>query len=263
MRTESKYELSKNTGKIPNGFLFRVRQGSAFRAVDAGFSEKRAWYEGKFRHVWLWNEFPYKQIIGGKDTGIDIVAETVEGDFRAIQCKCRDEGAYIDKPSVDSFLATSSKSFINDQFQTTTFSLRLWISTTNKWGSEAENAIKHQNPRVLRLNLNDLEDAPVDGEKLDRGVSGAPARTAKKKLQDHHQKALENFHKHFRSTDRGKLIMACGTGKTFTALKLAEHETPEDGFVLSLVPSIAMLGQTLREWTAEADKTILLTLKEA
>ena len=56
------------------------------------------------------------------------------------------------------------------------------------------------------------------------------------------------------SADQGKLIMACGTGKTFTALKIAERETPENGFVLFLVPSIAPLSQTLREWTAEFTK---------
>ncbi len=231
-------------------------KGSRFERLMRGFLQTAPWYEGTLKHVWLWNEFPHKQSIGGKDTGIDLVAQTIEGDFWAVQCKCWDASSYIDKPAVDSFLATSSKTFTNDQDQTTAFSRRLWISTTNKWGSEAENAIKHQNPPVMRLGLTELEEAPVNWEELDRGISGTLARTAKKKLRDHQQKAVGAFHEHFQSGDRGKLIMACGTGKTFTALKIAEQETPKQGMVLFLVPSIALLGQTLREWTAESDKSI-------
>ncbi len=231
-------------------------KGKRFERLIQAFLKTVPWYEGKFKHIWLWNEFPYKQNIGGKDTGIDLVAQTVEGDFWAIQCKCWSESSYIDKPAVDSFLATSSKTFINGQRQTTAFAVRLWISTTNKWGGEAGNAIQHQNPPVLRLNLTDLEEAPVDWEELDKGISGAGARTAKKKLREHQKTALEKCHEHFQAVDRGKLIMACGTGKTFTSLKIAEHETPNKGMVLFLVPSIALLGQTLREWTAEADKPI-------
>lgn len=50
--------------------------------------------------------------------------------------------------------------------------------------------------------------------------------------------------------------MACGTGKTFTALRIAEHETDGKGLILFLVPSIALLGQTLREWSADANEPI-------
>src|SRR5699024_5320375 len=63
-------------------------------------------------------------------------------------------------------------------------------------------------------------------------------------------KAIEGFETH----DRGKLIMACGTGKTFTALRLAERVAENNGGrarVLFLVPSIALLSQTLKEWTAQ------------
>lgn len=231
-------------------------KGDRFERLMQAFLQTYPIYEGKFKHVWLWKEFPYKQNIGGKDTGIDLVAQTVEGDFWAIQCKCWDEKSTIDKPSVDTFLATSSKTFINDQHQTASFALRLWISTTNKWGSEAQNTIHHQSPPVHRINLTDLEEAPVDWEELDKGISGVQARQEKKKLREHQQRASDKFHEHFQNNDRGKLIMACGTGKTFTSLKIAERETNGKGLVLFFVPSIALLGQTLREWTAEAEKPI-------
>ncbi len=231
-------------------------KGDRFERLMQAFLQTVPWYAGTFRHVWLWREFPYKQNLGGKDTGIDLVAQTVEGDFWAIQCKCYAETAHIDKPAVDSFLATSSKQFINDQLQTTSFALRLWISTTNKWGSEAEKAIRHQEPPVQRISLADLENVPVDWAALEQGISGAQARQERKQPRPHQQAAITAFHEHFQTGDRGKLIMACGTGKTFTSLKIAENETGGRGLVLFLAPSIALVGQTLREWTAETSTDI-------
>ncbi len=231
-------------------------KGARFERLMQAFLKTYPVYEGKFRHIWLWNEFPYRQSIGGKDTGIDLVAEeNVTGDFWAIQCKCWNEKATVDKAAVDSFLATSSKTFIKEQNQTDKFAMRLLISTTNKWGSEADNAIRYQIPPVLRIKLTDLKDAQVDWEKLDKGISGTQARLSKSP-REHQKTAVDKFKVHFQNNDRGKLIMACGTGKTFCSLKIAEMQAGEHGFVLFLVPSIALLGQTLREWAAEADKSI-------
>jgi predicted helicase len=213
-------------------------------------------YAFLFKNVWLWNEFPGKLDLGGGDTGIDLVALTHEGDYWAIQCKCFQEGATIDKPAVDSFLSTSSREFKNEQMQTTRFAHRLWISTTNKWGPNATEAIRNQNPPVTRINLFDLIEAPVDWEKLEQGIHGEESRTPKKTLRNHQTEALTKTHDHFKTADRGKLIMACGTGKTFTALRIAENETDGKGLILFLVPSIALLGQTLREWCADANEPI-------
>ena len=82
-------------------------KGARFERLMQAFLRTVPWYEGKFKHVWLWNEFPYRQHISGKDTGIDLVAQTVEGDFGAVECKCWDENAYTDKSAVDSFPATN------------------------------------------------------------------------------------------------------------------------------------------------------------
>lgn len=231
-------------------------KGSRFERLMQAYLQTSPLYEGRFRHVWLWNEFPYKENFGGKDTGIDLVAQTVEGDFWAIQCKCYDEKTQITKASVDSFLSTSSKVFVNDQHQTTSFALRLWISTTNNWGTEAENAIRNQNPPVQRISLTDLENAPVDWEALDKGITGTKARSGKKSPRPHQEKAIAAFHEYFKTGERGKLIMACGTGKTYTALKIAEKETGGKGLVLVLTPSISLVGQTLREWMAESSEEI-------
>lgn len=207
--------------------------------------------------VWLWEDFPSRADFGGKDTGIDLVARTDTGDFWAIQCKCYKEDAIIDKPAVDSFLATSSRQFIDpDTLQNTQFSQRLWISTTNHWGTNAEEAIKNQMPPVNRVGLVDLQTSPVDWDLLLDGLKGKDAMLPGKQPREHQLRAMSAAYTHFADHDRGKLIMACGTGKTYTALKIAEQMLPDKGLVLFLVPSISLLGQTLNAWCADATKTI-------
>ena len=229
-------------------------KGAKFEKLMRLYLQVAPEYNGKFKEIWLWDDFPYKKDFSGKDTGIDLVALTVEGDYWAIQCKCYAKDARITKDGVDSFLATSSKEFHNANMETTRFAYRLWISTTNNWNSEAERTIQNQNPPVLRIGLADLENAPIEWEKLLKG--DANALVAKYPLREHQKAARDSVHQYFKTADRGKLIMACGTGKTFTSLRIAENETNSNGLILFLVPSIALLGQTLREWSAQAEKPI-------
>ena len=226
-------------------------KGTRFERLMQAYLKTDPLYADRFQTVWLWDDFPYKSDFGGKDVGIDLVAQTESGDYWAIQCKCFADDSYIDKPAVDSFLATSSRMFDDGK----TFAQRLWISTTNRWNSEAEKTIRNQNPPVSRLSLTELENAPVDWTELENGICGAKALKAKYPLKPHQTEALQACHEHFKTADRGRLIMACGTGKTFTSLKIAETEA-QNGRVLFLVPSIALLGQTLREWTAQAAEKI-------
>ncbi len=106
-------------------------KGDRFERLMQAYLRTDPKYAYLFKNVWLWNEFPGKIDLGGGDTGIDLVALTNEGDYWAIQCKCFQESAIIDKPAVDSFLSTSSREFKNEQMQTSRFAHRLWISTTN------------------------------------------------------------------------------------------------------------------------------------
>ena len=209
--------------------------------------------------VWLWEEFPGRKDFGGTDTGIDLVAKTEMGDYWAIQCKCYAEDATIDKPAVDSFLATSSRTFTNEvTFQTTRFAKRIWISTTNHWGSNAEEAIHRQEPPVTRIGLADLNSSPVDWQKLMDGLTGNSALVEGKTPRKHQLAAISKAYAHYITdgNDRGKLIMACGTGKTYTSLLIAEQLLGGKGLVLFMVPSIALLGQSLNAWSADAKKPI-------
>lgn len=254
MGTENSFKAILNS--IRTASFSERDKGDRFERLMQAYLLTDPTYANKLKQVWLWNEFPGKKDFGGKDTGIDLVALTNEGDYWAIQCKCFKADAIIDKPAVDSFLSTSSRQFMDEQLRTTKFSHRLWISTTNHWGKNAEEAIHNQSPPVSRIDLFHLQEAPVDWEKLDKGIFGEVSRAGRKTLLPHQREAMNCTNKHFKVSDRGKLIMACGTGKTFTALRIAENETNEKGLILFLVPSIALLGQSLRAWSADAQKAI-------
>ncbi len=205
--------------------------------------------------VWLWEEFPGRKDFGGKDLGIDLVARTEYGDYWAIQCKCYAEDAQISKSSVDSFLSNASRQFTDpDTFQTKEFSNLVWVQTNNKrWGVNAMEAIQGLTKPFNRISLYDLEISVVDWDKLKSGLYGDNAKLPGKQPRPHQLVAMSKAYEHFVTQDneRGKLIMACGTGKTYTSLKIMEQITPKDGFVVFLVPSIALLGQTLNAWMAD------------
>lgn len=234
-------------------------KGYRFERLMQAYLKTTTLYANLFEEVWLWTEFPFHDQFGGKDTGIDLVARTVEGEYWAIQCKCYAANAFINKPDVDTFLSTSGKRFETESGMTG-FVQRLWISTTNKWNSMAEQTIRNQNPPVTRLNLIDLENDDVDWNSLEQGIFGMASRSKPFAIRDHQQQAIDQTHAYFKIDEatgqpahtRGKLIMACGTGKTFTSLRIAENETGGRGLVLFLVPSIALLGQTLRSWLQQA-----------
>lgn len=238
-----------------HGSASEREKGGKFERLMRGYLLTSPIYAKTLKTVWMWHDFPFRSQFGGSDLGIDLVAQSYEGEWWAIQCKCYLDGTAIDKAEVDSFLSTSGKSFFTDSRQVN-FAHRLWISTTNKWGTNAEQTIENQSPRVNRISLYDLENDAIDWEKLQQGIFGDGSRQKPFEVREHQQKALDNAKEYFRTHDRGKLIMACGTGKTFTSLRLAEQETGGKGVVLFLVPSIALLGQMLREWSAQAIKPI-------
>jgi len=219
-------------------------------------------YSDELRQVWLWGEFPFRQSISLHDTGIDLVAQTSAGNYWAIQCKCYRTNARIDKESVDTFLSTSSRAFTDENGAKRYFSQRMWIDTTDGgFTAHAAESFTNQAIPAMVLHLTELAEMPVDWEELDKGISGEKAITEHKVLKPHQQEALDDALNHYANHDRGKLIMACGTGKTFTALRIAEAigahtSNVRDTKILFLVPSIALLGQVLRAWCFDAQKPI-------
>lgn len=227
----------------------KVEQGTRFEMLMKQFLLTDRLYSELYDTVWLWGEFPYNA--GKHDTGIDLVAKR-KGllEYCAIQCKFYDPNYSVSKDDVDTFISASGKSFwINDTEMH--YSERIIISTTDKWSSTAEDTIIGQNPSISRIRLQDLKESSIDWRSFSIANPEKMKRSALKVLRPHQREALDDVMKGFESAERGKLIMACGTGKTFTSLRIAEALLNGTGNVLFLVPSISLLNQSLTEWTAQ------------
>ncbi len=229
--------------------------GTKFERLIKNWFQTTYLYCNDIAEIWLWNDFPYRAQIGSVDTGIDIVAQTVNGEFWAIQCKFYSDKTSISKKDVDTFIATSNRLFtVNGQ--KVGFNKLFWVQSNpkNPWTSVAFDSIKNQRIDCHYIDINDLEASAVDWEAILDGHFGEKARLSPKTLMPHQQNALNHVHKYFidDKNERGKLVMACGTGKTFTSLRIAEDLLGTKGLVLFLVPSLALMNQSLVAWKADA-----------
>lgn len=242
---------------IREGAYTEKDKGGRFEKIIKNYFRTSRNYASQVKDIWLWGEFPYRSQFGGKDTGIDLVIRTVIGDYWAVQCKCYAEGAVLDKKAVDTFLSTSGRTFVNDLGERIGFVERFFVSTA-ALGQNALDAMEHQQIPCHTLYSWEIgADLTIDWQKLEDDTYGQSAAVkAERHLLPHQKEALLRAKEHYAAHDRGRLIMACGTGKTFTALRLAEQETEERGLILVLVPSIALVNQTLNEWNTFAKKPL-------
>lgn len=234
----AKYRASSQTER---------EKGSYFEELIRTYFRYEASYADLYADVWLFADWA-KEIgtpefgISAKDTGIDLVARTRgTEEYHAIQCKCYDEHHRIMRRDIDSFFTASGRK---------PFTQRIIVTTTNDWSEHAEDALLKQQPPVYKIDLLDLENSQIDWAKYQ--PSKPPALKPKKQLRPHQTSAKTKVGLGFQSADRGKLIMACGTGKTFTSLKIAEEIAGKNKLVLFLVPSLNLLSQSLTEWTQES-----------
>ena len=222
-----------------------VAQGQAFERLMVAFFRQDPEWKQRFSKVWLWNDWPGRE---GPDTGIDLVATETNGDgVCAIQCKAyQPHRSTLQKSDIDSFFTASGKR---------PFTSRVVVSTAKRWSRHAEQALENQQIPVSRLDFRVLKYRDFDWPDLDSPqqlrYTGVP-----KQLRPHQRAAVDKVLSGFQYADRGQLIMACGTGKTFTSLKLAEKLVGSGGRVLLLVPSIALLSQSMREWSRDRALTI-------
>ena len=225
-------------------------KGTQFEKLMAKYLMTDPQYADRLSNVWLWSDWPDH---AGTDVGIDLVAcEKGTGEYWAIQCKFFDPLHSIQKGDIDSFFTASGKHFRTSDGKRHSFGQRVIISTTDKWSKNAEDALTNQSIPVSRVWFKDLENSPIDWEQFELSKIKDIRLRSKKTLQDHQAEAISNAITGLKELDRGKLIMACGTGKTFTALRLMERFVPTAGRVLFLAPSISLISQSLREWTAES-----------
>ncbi|WP_159824399.1 DEAD/DEAH box helicase [Arthrobacter sp. 9AX] len=221
-------------------------KGSYFEQLIEQYLEHDGVQAPQYTNVWLWRDWPGRN--GKPDTGIDLVAERADGGFTAIQCKFYAETHTMQKSDIDSFISASGKE---------PFTHRLIVSTTSKWTQNAEEMLDSQHIPVQRIGLSDFRHSNIDWSTYElTDPSKAPKLHEKKQLRPHQHEAVTATMKGFIDNNRGKLIMACGTGKTFTALKVAERFAEMEGHarILFLVPSLALMSQSLKEWSDETEQ---------
>lgn len=230
-------EMSKNTKE----------KGDAFERLCKTILEKASFFHSyNIDKVWLWNDFPYDKEV---DTGIDIVVKTIDDEYWAVQCKCFLEEGHITKKSIDSFLAKAASGF-TIKGKKINYKINYLFHTSNE--DFSKNA---KNLNFTPFGPNELEQCGIDWASIDLNDLTNVKIIESKKLRPHQQEALEKVINGFKNNDRGQLIMACGTGKTFTSLKIVEEfiktNNIKNSKILYLVPSIALLSQTVIEWSCQ------------
>lgn len=222
--------------------IHKSDKGRKFERLVRGYLLTDPMYAQKYNDVWLWHDWPERgtQV----DTGIDLVAQERDtGHYIAIQCKFHQPGYLLQKNDIDSFFTASGKH---------PFKGRLVVSTSDRWSKHAEDALADQQIPVTRLRIQDLATSPIDWSQFTLQKPDQMELLPKKQLRPHQVEAHAKVVQGLQTADRGKLIMACGTGKTFTSLKIAESMVGAGGNVLFLVPSLSLLSQTLGEWTGDS-----------
>lgn len=221
--------------------LTNREHGTYFEELTVRYLTNEPAYRDLYREVLTYADWAAKQGIDKRDVGIDLVAETRSGEAHAIQCKLYAADYRMQKADLDSFFTASGKR---------PFSYRVIVATTSLWSDHAEEALRDQQIPVTKIDLEALEESVIDWARY--APKKAPAMKAKKALRPHQGTAVHAVVHGLQTAERGKLIMACGTGKTFTSLKIAEQVAGAGKRVLFLVPSLALLSQTLTEWTQES-----------
>ncbi|HIV55780.1 MAG TPA: DEAD/DEAH box helicase family protein [Candidatus Anaerobiospirillum stercoravium] len=240
-------------------------KGTAFELlVLKVLSIAQPWCE-QYERVQTYAEWAkeHPELTGGdaRDTGVDLVATNktqrlnqlnsgagagAAPSFTAIQCKFFRPNHYIPSSQVDSFTASLAR--VGTDGVTKLFSAGLFVYT-GRLSEQVENLLLQCQTPIQTLGRSELEDANVDWVGY---LKSGELSITHAVLRPYQQEALTAVLNGFQNNDRGQLIMACGTGKTFTALKIAEALTQNRGFVLYLVPSLALLNQTLLEWKRQS-----------
>ena len=253
--TQSYIDLETSTTPINPGFQSTLdyireratseyRKGELFERLMLTYLTEDPDYKEQFSEVYLYKQWAAQRTdFDANDIGIDLVAKERHGGYCAIQCKCYAEDTRISKPAIDSFIAASASE---------RFTSRLIVDTGGEWGPNALRTIDPIKDKLRIIRYSDLESSPFDWPDL--SLHDPEQLTYKQRrfhLKDHQKEAFDDVIKGFKEADRGKLIMACGTGKTFTALRIAEAIAGTAGRVLYLVPSIGLLSQAMREWSEQ------------
>jgi predicted helicase len=208
---------------------------SPFEHVCRWFLNTDPRFVALLKQVWLWDDWPGRW---GPDCGIDLVARDVADRVWAIQSKCYATRNSVTKHDVDAFLSETSRPEID---------VRLLIQTTDRMATNAERVIRAQDKPIHVVRFQDLQNAPIVWpQHIDDFTTGMPVKPHSPR--HHQQNAIGDVLRGLQTSNRGQLLMACGTGKTLTALWITEQLNAD--LTLVLLPSLALLSQTVTAWLA-------------
>ena len=221
--------------------------GDIFENVCKYFLQTAPQYQTKLKNVWLLKEVKEdlrrKLNLPSTDEGIDLIAETFDGKYWAIQSKYRSDPK--DTLTVKGDLATFANLAFNN---CKNISLGLVMTTADKPPLKTK-LLKGVSFVTLESFL-ELDDNNFEGWNLIKAKANHKTIVPKALSPRPHQvKAIKNTVEYFKTKERGKVIMPCGTGKSLTAFWIANELKAKS--VLIAVPSLALLQQTLKVWTRE------------
>ena len=220
------------------------QKGELFERLMLKYFTEDPDYKEQFSEVSLWKHWAaLRTDYDANDIGVDLVAKKHDGTYCAIQCKCYAENTRVSKPHLDSFIAASANEI---------FTSRIFVNTGGEFGENALRTITPLGDKFRIIRFTDLKNSPFNWPDLSvQEPEQLIYQQRRFSLKEHQQEAFDDVINGFKVNARGKLIMACGTGKTFTALKIAEEIAGTEGRVLYLVPSISLLSQAMREWSEQ------------
>ena len=221
-------------------------KGTRFETLVREYLTREPSYKDLYSKVQTYKEWAAERSrlsSGRRDIGIDLVAENADGNgFTAIQCKFYAPGTTVGKSDIDSFIAASDN--LN-------FTARLMVATNDAWTDNVRAELQNLTPPITLITREDMAASRIDWREYMKGNS---ADIPKRRPRPYQQEAIDAVLEGFKTHRRGKLIMACGSGKTFTALKIAEDPSAAGpgSLVLFLVPSLYLLSQTLTDWKQQS-----------
>lgn len=223
-------------------------RGTLFELLVQAYLLNEPMYAKLYDAVWMLHDVPGEYKIPKKDTGVDLVARTRKtGKLVAVQCKYYAKDRKIDKKDIDSFLNEVGKRY---------YSEGIVVSSTDNWTQNADTALLGRNKPIVRIGLSELQNSKIDWSVYSFSQPKNITLQKKKEPRQHQVPAIQAVISGFEFADRGKLIMAPGTGKTYTSMAIAEELAKKKGSVfrvLYLVPSIQLLSQSLRGWTGDTN----------
>ena len=242
-------ELIAQVRKEVNGHR---NQGTAFEKIVVSYLENEPIQKHRFDRVWMLKDVPDGYGIPKRDLGVDIVArERNTGKLTAVQAKFYKDGHRVSKGDIDSFLAQVASKYYSDG---------IVISTTDNWNDNATTELKEIEKSVNLITLSDLKEAQMDWKLFDFQKNNLNLTKEAKTPRPYQTKIINKALDYYKDHDRGKLIMAPGTGKTFTSLRIAEgimkQQNKTTFKVLYLVPSIQLLSQTLFSWNNDVNNEL-------